>query len=382
MSTDPVNQKEIDVAGFNGDYEVVNINFDSNAHELAIKQFNGRQGDGERPANIQLVKSVEGGVAPFNFDGLHPSVVGQNAQDKTFEFGSNYKAENVAGGLLHISIPSSVYQVAGQTKNAYLRMVDGNGTVISSVPIVFGVEFDASQMTTKEAITYLESVDTVVQNALAKFDPLNNLISALKASTDTANGNVQTLIDLINKNGVGVLSKDQTWDGVNTFKQAIKVLDLVDANKVQSATDILAPNGDIQSRYGWIHELFDFMHQIQSIGQPLTHSATAWLNGAHAMEGTNGFWMRQFNIGGLHILQVFVACWLPDGTKGTTAIVSIPSEYIGSAINNNFFAQPVWATADGTSTAFGLGLNSANQLVVTPSGSTGIGINGSVVFTN
>ena len=58
---DPTNQKNVVETNWNGIYEQVNLNLDGSNNEVAIKQLNGRQGDNNRPVNIQLVRDAGNG---------------------------------------------------------------------------------------------------------------------------------------------------------------------------------------------------------------------------------------------------------------------------------------------------------------------------------
>lgn len=366
---DPTNQKNVVETNWNGIYEQVNLNLDGSNNEVAIKQLNGRQGDNNRPVNIQLVRDAGNGnndVIPYNYGALYPQIVGKDAEDNVIEFGDEWNAEDPQAGFLNINVPAPVYAAVGLTKNMYLRMIDTDGTVVSSVPIVFESVQDAAKMAPAKAQDYMQTVDKMIEIVKNAISPLEALLESYKLAADGADTDLKALLKLIQDNGVGELVKDQTWTGKNTFTDVLTA----------QVVDIL---GGLNVNGFDIAKLVDFYKTFSDSGW--TRDDTTWLNGATPWSGTKGFWMRQITLGEVHLNIILLACWLPDGGNDVP-VVAMPAGMVGDVNVNNYFRVPVWGSINGVPTIFGAAINAANQLVVSATGGKKMGVNGAMIFTN
>lgn len=367
---DPTNAKGVVTAAWNGIYEQVNLNLNGANQEVAIRQLNGRQGDNHRPVNLQLVKSDgnnANNVIPYNYGALYPQIVGKDAEDNTLEFGDDWHAEDPQSGFINISVPTQAYAAVGLSKNMYLRMIDDNGTVVSSVPIVYETEQDSAMLSNPEAQTYMQKVDQMIDLVSNRIGPLLTALATTKQSADITDADVKDLVKKIADNMVGVLSRDQTWTGHNQFEGLLTA-------KILDAVGTIHINGfDMQ-------QLIDFYKTFSDTGW--THGATAWLNGAYAWKGTNGFWMRKITFMGVHLIFISLACWLPDGSNGDIPVVAMPLDWVGDVTSNNYFAVPLWGVANGSAAAFGASINLSAQLVITAHGGKNIGVNSTMLYVN
>lgn len=367
---DPTNAKGVVTAAWNGIYEQVNLNLNGANQEVAIKQLNGRQGDNHRPVNIQLVKSDgnnANNVIPYNYGSLYPQIVGKDAEDNTLEFGDDWHAQDPQSGFLNISVPTQAYAAVGLSKNMYLRMIDENGTVVSSVPIVYETEQDSAMLSNHESQTYMQKVDQIIEMVRNQIGPLLTALATTKQSADITDADVKDLVKQIADNAVGVLSRDQTWTGHNQFTGLLTA-------KILDAAGTIHINGfDMQ-------QLIDFYRTFSDTGW--THDQAAWLNGVTPFSGTNGFWMRRVTFMGVHLLFVSLACWIPSESAGDVAVVAMPQDYVGDVANNNYFSVPIWSVANGQSTAFGAHINTSYQLIITSGGGKNVGVNGTMLYVN
>ncbi|WP_460874138.1 hypothetical protein [Furfurilactobacillus cerevisiae] len=161
------------------------MNFNDDTKVIQINQLNGRQGD-TRTARIKTVQDNQAGtgIVAYSIDGLQPQIVGKDAKGNTIQIAGNWNPINVNLGLFSITAPANVYQAVGLTQGCYLRLVDGSGNVISSIPVIFEVIQDSSSMTNYEAAAFLQGVDSVAQQGIEKFDSANTLAQTAK---DVAN---------------------------------------------------------------------------------------------------------------------------------------------------------------------------------------------------
>lgn len=205
-------------AGYNGNFEVVDMNFSDDTKVIQINQLNGRQGD-TRTARIKAVQdnSAGTGTVAYSIDGLQPQIVGKDAKGNTIQIAGNWNPINVNLGLFSITAPANVYQAVGLTQGCYLRLVDNGGNVVSSIPVIFEVVQDSSSMTNYEATTFLQSVDSVTQQATEKFDAVTSIANNANTIAQTALTTAQSAETNATAQGNAKLSGDNQFTGHNTF---------------------------------------------------------------------------------------------------------------------------------------------------------------------
>ncbi|MYV04455.1 BppU family phage baseplate upper protein [Furfurilactobacillus milii] len=236
-------------AGYNGNFEVVDMNFNDDTKVIQINQLNGRQGD-TRTARIKAVQdnSAGTGTIAYSIDGLQPQIVGKDAKDKTIQIAGNWNPINVNLGLFSITAPANVYQAVGLTQGCYLRLVDGSGNVVSSIPVIFEVIQDSSSMTNYEATAFLQSVDSVAQQAVEKFDSANALAQTVKDVSNQALAAAQQADADAKAQGVAKLASDNAFTGNNSFSNKVTAANFV----TPGGADLNALANNVTADIGWI----------------------------------------------------------------------------------------------------------------------------------
>lgn len=196
-----------------GRWEQIDMTLGDNS-VVAIKQFNGRQGDNRRLAHLKLVQDSQNGPVPYILNGMHPYIELRDFEGTFKEFGEDYNITDAAQGKVDITVPGQVYQAIGPIQNGFLKLMDNNSTVISSVAITFTVQQDATNISETDSEMYIQRVENVKNAALDKFDGINKLVLACQS----------TLAALINQVGdIAKISGDNHFIGNNTFANDVVI---------------------------------------------------------------------------------------------------------------------------------------------------------------
>ncbi|GAB6091797.1 BppU family phage baseplate upper protein [Furfurilactobacillus curtus] len=281
---------------WSGQYETVNMTLGDGGTAYTIKQFNGRQGDNGRTAMLRLVKQSQTGLIPYNLTGLRPRIKVLDAQGTVKQFGDDYSLVSNQLGLVTITVPGQVYEAAGQVLNAFLDLIDDNGTVISSVPIVFNVDTDDTKLTQTSSQTYLQTVDEIIAQVQAGVTPLKTEMDALQQAISTGQTSIQEVLNDIANKKVALLNGGNNFTGV------------------QHADDFTTGAGSFNA----IAALSKGIGTVERFNVDLTGGAT----------GTGAFF--QVDLGAAYLVAFYAWAIWPNGTEklGVYQVANVPTGVI------------------------------------------------------
>lgn len=204
-----------------GDVAVVDLSLNSSASTF-INYLNGRQGDNLRTVKFQFVQ----GEVPFNVQNLVPEVVGKDSTGKIKQVSGAVDIINQTAGIVKMLIPAEIYKSSGLYQEAYIRLKDSDGTVVSSVPIMFEVFANNVLVTSNVSKDYVQTIDNMIAEAAQNLaDKTSNLVNELAENTAKV--------------------ESQTLD-IKTANDQLKQLQSdIDANKFLKKTESATLTGDI-----------------------------------------------------------------------------------------------------------------------------------------
>lgn len=145
-----------------------------------IDYLNGRQGDNLRTVKFQFVQ----GEVPFNVQNLVPEVVGKDSTGKIKQVSGAVDIINQTAGIVKMLIPAEIYKSSGLYQEAYIRLKDSDGTVVSSVPIMFEVFANNVLVTSNVSEDYVQTIDNMIAEASQSLaDKTANLVNELSENT-------------------------------------------------------------------------------------------------------------------------------------------------------------------------------------------------------
>ena len=204
---------------------------------VAVDPLNGRQGDNQRDVYIQLLGQ---GDRPRPLKGGSVDLEGRDSEGIVKQTNTAVVI-NDQQGLVRIDVPKQFYQAAGDYESAFLRVRDENGKVVSSIGITMTVVRNALLISASESTMYLKSVDDIIQEMSQRVEDANVMAKAAQDAAHALSGQIDSYIDLVNKNAVARLGMDNTWTGKQTLGD-IDVNGTLTANKLagQAMDDILS----------------------------------------------------------------------------------------------------------------------------------------------
>ena len=204
---------------------------------VAVDPLNGRQGDNQRDVYIQLLGQ---GDRPRPLKGGSVDLEGRDSEGIVKQTNTAVVI-NDRQGLVRIDVPKQFYQAAGDYESAFLRVRDENGKVVSSIGITMTVVRNALLISASESTMYLKSVDDIIQEMSQRVEDANVMAKAAQDAAHALSGQIDSYIDLVNKNAVARLGMDNTWTDKQTFGD-IDVNGTLTANKLagQAMDDILS----------------------------------------------------------------------------------------------------------------------------------------------
>lgn len=204
-----------------GDVAVVDLSLNSSASTF-INYLNGRQGDSLRTVKFQFVQ----GEVPFNVQNLVPEVVGKDSAGKIKQVSGAVDIINQTAGIVKMLIPAEIYKSSGLYQEAYIRLKDSDGTVVSSVPIMFEVFANNVLVTSNVSEDYVQTIDNMIAEAAQNLaDKTSNLVNELAENTAKV--------------------ESQTLD-IKTANDQLKQLQSdIDANNFLKKTESTTLTGDI-----------------------------------------------------------------------------------------------------------------------------------------
>lgn len=204
-----------------GDVAVIDLSLNSSTSTF-INYLNGRQGDNLRTVKFQF---VQGGV-PFNVQNLVPEVVGKDSAGKIKQVSGAVDIINQTAGIVKMLIPAEIYKSSGLYQEAYIRLKDSDGTVVSSVPIMFEVFANNVLVTSNVSKDYVQTIDNMIAEAAQNLgDKTSSLVNELAENTAKV--------------------ESQTLD-IKTANDQLKQLQSdIDANNFLKKTESATLTGDI-----------------------------------------------------------------------------------------------------------------------------------------
>ncbi|MDY5628840.1 BppU family phage baseplate upper protein [Limosilactobacillus coleohominis] len=202
-----------------------------------VDELNGRQGDNMRDVYIQLLGQ---GDQPRALNGGGVDLVGRDSAG-VIKQTNTATVINDRQGLIKLEVPAPFYQAVGEFQDAFLRIKDENGKVVSSIRVGMTVIKNQVVITQSESTLYIKTIDDLINQLKVKIDDADTL-------ADTAQKTAQNLMDLLKTyqaevaaNAVALLGKDQTWSGRQTFND-VEVDGTLTASKLagQAMDDILS----------------------------------------------------------------------------------------------------------------------------------------------
>lgn len=184
-----------------------------------VDQLNGHQGDDGRVIPFVVVHGKN--HLPFNMQGKSLDLVGTDAQGRVKISGSTFKTIDPAAGTLDFTVPGSFYQAVGDYTNAYFRVKDSDGTVISTVNVKFTVLEGADYLTLGDSKIYNGYVDQsmagIQQKVATGIASIQSLLSGTQGSADVARSAVQAMMQAISSNQVATFGGENNFTGTNKF---------------------------------------------------------------------------------------------------------------------------------------------------------------------
>lgn len=181
-----------------------------------IPAMNGRQGDNNR----QVFFQVKDGDMNHNLSGQTVQLAVMDSKEVPKVLSGAYTVDNAAIGRFSLMIPWNFYQAAGDSVQGYIRFLEGD-TVVSSIPIQYTVYQNRINFTQTESTAFLSDVDDMVSKANAKFEPIEQKLSAAQTASKILTDSVDSLNESIDKNRVALKNVDNTFTGGNTFEKKI-----------------------------------------------------------------------------------------------------------------------------------------------------------------
>ena len=223
-------------AQMQGRYAVINTLLNTTDVTL-IDSLSGRQGDSGRIVYF----AIKDGNLPHNLDGQNVVLTAKDSAGKVKQISGVQDVISATGGLFSMLIPGEMYQSAGDIEEAYISVQDGEGTVISSIPVTFTVVANNILFTANASNDYIDSVQKAVDEANSRITGLNDNIKAQQLAYETLKTSVENLAGQINSKQVSMLNVANHFTETATFDKGITA-DNVTSNGWVTAKTISTPN--------------------------------------------------------------------------------------------------------------------------------------------
>ncbi|GAK32058.1 hypothetical protein WOSG25_270040 [Weissella oryzae SG25] len=183
-----------------------------------IDQLNGRQGDNGREIFFWLKK----GDLPFDISNKDIKITVKDAGGKVKQISGIKDVIKADAGQFSMIIPSEMYQAAGDIQEGYISVIDTDGTVVSSIPIMFNVLSNNIIITSNPSNDYIDTIEKVITEAKVKLANISDTLEMQQAAYDALKVSLTAIIQQINDKQVAILNGDNDFSGANTFAQPIK----------------------------------------------------------------------------------------------------------------------------------------------------------------
>lgn len=253
-----------------------------------VDDFNGRQGDNLRRVNVCLKNHGEF----WNLGNYKVNLVGRDA-DNVLKATQSAAIIKAARGLVRLAIPAEFYQATGEYTDAFLQIVDDNGTIISSVRVDFEVLYNGTLISKVESQLYLGQISEFIKAAQAQVDTISTDVKSVQQSATAINDLINTYLQTVKTNAAAVTGKDNQWTAKQTFNQGLET---------PSATvdNDMAVGGTITANKLAGQAMTDIMKAIAAIPVTTTNSVTrsyTCSDGVSKPGGSDDFLLQKTDFG-------------------------------------------------------------------------------------
>ncbi len=154
---------------------------------LEVDQLNGRQGDNWRDVNLQIMQNGK----PRNLSNYSVDLMGKDSAGK-IKYTNKATINDAANGLVTLKVAAPFYQAEGPYQEAFIRVVDNNGTVVSSISVRMEVIKNSLILTTGESANFAETIDDLFAKA-------NEQMKIVNTGITTAQQTLSSMIALLNQ---------------------------------------------------------------------------------------------------------------------------------------------------------------------------------------
>ncbi|MCZ3746576.1 BppU family phage baseplate upper protein [Limosilactobacillus vaginalis] len=185
-----------------------------------VEDFNGRQGDNKRLVNVCLQNHGEF----WNLGNYKVNLVGRDSKN-TLKATQSAMIVDAVRGLIRLAIPAAFYQATGSYTDAFLQIVDDQGTIISSVRVDFDVLFNGTLISKVESQLYLGQISEFIKAAQAQVDMIKTDVESTQQSATAINDLLNTYLQTVKTNAAAVVGKDNQWSAKQTFTKGLETTD-------------------------------------------------------------------------------------------------------------------------------------------------------------
>ncbi|QIL49848.1 BppU family phage baseplate upper protein [Weissella coleopterorum] len=195
-----------------GKFAIVNTLLNT-TDSTVLEQLNGRQGDNGRVAYF----AMKDGNLPHDISNQTVVITVKDAAGKIKRISGVTDVISATGGLFEMTIPSELYQAAGDTEEAYMSVEDNTGVVISSIPIQFNVLENNIIFTANGSKDYIDSVQEMIDKIEAMLKPLADKIGIEDKTLELLKKELADLEAKIDSKDVAMLHENNEFTKNNSF---------------------------------------------------------------------------------------------------------------------------------------------------------------------
>lgn len=286
-----------------------------------VDPLNGRQGDNMRDVYIQLLGQ---GDKPRALNGGSVDLVGRDSSD-IIKQTNTADVLNDHQGLIRLDVPAQFYQSPGDYEDAFLRVKDENGKVVSSIKVAMTVIENQLLISQSESTMYLKTVDDIIKAVSQKVEDANVMAEAAQNAAHALTQQISSYTDLVQRNAVARLNEDNNWTGKNSFGD-VEVNGTLTTNRLagQAMTDINNSINSISSSLtgdGW------------NTNYTLTNGATK--------ASDNQYYIQRFTAGKLTLIAGVGKIHVPSMKPGERFMIMYPYDFgRGSVALGNSYTSP------------------------------------------
>ncbi|KRL91839.1 BppU family phage baseplate upper protein [Limosilactobacillus equigenerosi] len=189
---------------------------------IEVDQLNGRQGDNWRDVNIQLMKSG----LPRDLGAYSVDLVGKDSDGK-IKYTNKATVNDAKNGLVSLRVAKQFYQAAGDYQEAFLRVVDTDGAVISSISIKMEVLKNNLILSAGDSTNFLQTIDDLNKELNQRMDVVQTSIQTTVQSINALDALVKAYNDLIAKQAAVTTGVENHFTALQHFDKGLDTTDLV-----------------------------------------------------------------------------------------------------------------------------------------------------------